>query len=190
MEARFIKSLTSPKIPGFEWQEPDDDGDRNSFRNILTEGCTILQITPGQEKSNAGADFVYTIGFYLNLLHPELFIVGVSGESAAKMMNDLFAYVESGNRIEDGHTWTYDLGKGDRKMVARLVPQERYLDYLGYGCWFYRSLLWKVEPIAEHKFPVLQLFWPDPAGLYPWDPGCDPRAVEIQTLVAQPESPG
>jgi hypothetical protein len=72
--------------------------------------------------------------------------------------------------------------------VARLVPQEYYFDYMRHGSWFYRSLLWKVDPIAEHKWPVLQLVWPDPNGLYPWDEGCDPRAREIQTLREVPSA--
>jgi len=187
MEAKFRDSLLSPKIAGFEWQEPDGEGDRNIYRDILTEGCTILVIEPDEHRPDLQSDFAYSIGFYLNLLHPEFLIMGASGNAAARLMNWLFASIESGKRIKENDTVTCDLGKGDRKLVARLVSQERYFDYLGYACWFYRSLLWKVPPVAEHKFPVLQLFWPDPAGLYPWEPGCDARAREIQTLVAQPE---
>ena len=41
MEAKFRDSLLSPKIAGFEWQEPDGEGGRNIYRDILTEGCTI-----------------------------------------------------------------------------------------------------------------------------------------------------
>jgi hypothetical protein len=103
------------------------------------------------------------------------------------MMNDLFHYVENGNRLKDGDTIRYDFGEGERTLVAKVFPQGRYSDYLGWGCWFYRSLFWKVAPIAEHKFPVLQLFWPDPNGLYPWQEGCHPKVMEVQTPIAIPE---
>jgi len=185
MGAKYIAAAKSPRIQGFEWQEPEDDYDRDVFRNILTHGCTILQILPDEQNPSLHHDFVYTIGFYLNLLHPEFLIMSVTAETAGPLLNRLFSDIEKGNQIDEGHTVTYDFGKGDRKLIARTVPQERYFDYLGYGCWFYRSLLWKEKPIAAHKFPVLQLFWPDPSGRYPWDPDCDPRAKRVQTLVKQ-----
>jgi hypothetical protein len=190
MEAKYKDSLTSPKVPAFEWQDPQDDGDRQMFRDILTDGCHIITVYPDGTTPEQSFDFAYSVGFYLNLLHPEFLIMGISSDSAGRVMNDLFAYIESGAKIAENHTLRYDLGKGEKRLVAKLVPQERYFDYLGHACWFYRSLLWKVEPLAEHKFPVLQLFWPDAAGLYPWDPGCDSRVKEIQTLVEQPESDG
>lgn len=40
--ARYLSSLKSPKLDSFEWQEPENDKDRSSFRDILTDGCTIL----------------------------------------------------------------------------------------------------------------------------------------------------
>jgi hypothetical protein len=157
------------------------------FRDILTHGCSVLTITPDEENPEPPYDFTYTLGFYLNLLHPEFLILGISPDVSVRLMNSLFAVIEAGDRFAENHTLRYNFGLGERKLVAKLVPQERYYDYLGYGCWFYRSPLWNVSPIAEHKFPVLQLVWPDPAGLYPWDPGCDPRVRDIQTLRAQPE---
>ncbi|HWB59514.1 MAG TPA: DUF4262 domain-containing protein [Chthoniobacteraceae bacterium] len=187
-QAKYKDSVKSPKIPGFVWQEPENDHDVKLYRDITVAGCTILVITPDSiEDPNPPYDFVYTVGFYLNLSHPEFFIKGVSGNCAGNMMNQLFAYVESGHKIEEGHTVRHDFGMGEKKLVAKLVPQEVYFDYLGWGCWFYRSLIWNVSPIAEHKFPVLQLFWPDPNGFYPWDANCNQKVREVQTLVPQPD---
>ena len=168
-------------MAGFEWQEPEDDKDRSSFNDILTQGCTILMIYD-DEAEGAPFDSIYTTGFYLNLQHPEFFIKGLLDSSAADIMNCLFRYVENGNRIGDGDTVRHDFGHGEKRLVAKRFPQERYDDYLGWGCWFYRSLRWKVEPVIEHKFPVLQLLWPDSKGLYPWEDGCDPRVVKAQSL--------
>lgn len=184
-EPRYIASLKSPPIKGFEWQDPEDDQDRGSFRSILTDGCTILMIHPDEAASGPPYDYVYTVGFFLNLQQPEFFIKGLLSNSAGRMMNDLFKYVEQGARIKEGDTLRYNFGEGEKKLVARYFPQRRYQDYLGWGCWFYRSLLWRQDPVGEHKFPVLQLFWPDRRGLYPWDADCDPKARAIQTPVQE-----
>jgi hypothetical protein len=185
VEPKYKSSLKCPLIPGFEWQVPDDDKDRASFRDTLTHGCTILMIHSDKATSGPPYDFIYTVGFFLNLKHPEFFIKGLLSERTGMMMNDLFSYVEQGHRIKDGDTLRYDFGEGEKKLVARPFPQHRYRDYLGWGCWFHRSLLWKQSPVGEHKFPVLQLFWPDRNGLYPWDAGCDPKTSEIQTPVQE-----
>ncbi|MDD5260924.1 MAG: DUF4262 domain-containing protein [Methylacidiphilales bacterium] len=180
MDARYKNSVTSPRIPGFVWQEPQDSRDLSIFRDITTHGCSVLQITPDDTNPDLPYDYCYSIGFYLNLGHAEFLVMGIT--NIGNMMNDLFSYVETGHSVADQHSIRYDLGRGEVQFKARPVPQERYFDYLGYGCWFYRSLLFKAPAVAAHKFPVLQLCWPDKNGYYPWEPACDPRARQIQTL--------
>ena len=45
--------------------------------------------------------------------------------------------------------------------------------FLGNAAWFYRS----------PDFPVLQCFWPDAQGRFPWDPACDPDWRQDQPLL-------
>jgi hypothetical protein len=182
--ARYLSSLKSPKLASFEWQEPEDDKDRSSFRDILTAGCTILMIHDDESAPAPPFGLIYTVGLYLNLGHPEFFIKGALDDSQANLMNSLFQYVEAGNKISDGDSVRHDFGNGEVRFVAKAFPQNRYFDYLGWGCWFYRSLLFKVSPVCEHKFPVLQLFWPDAVGKYPFEEGCDERVVKMQALDA------
>src|SRR6266446_4281163 len=104
MEPKYKTSITAPKLPGFEWQEPDGEKDLKNFKDIVTHGCTILMIYRDEAETGPPYDFVYTVGFYLNLQHPEFFIEGLLGVSAGDMMNSLFRYVESGHRIKDGDT--------------------------------------------------------------------------------------
>jgi Domain of unknown function (DUF4262) len=47
----------------------------------------------------------------------------------------------------------------------RMVNPTRYDGLLNYAIWYYKS----------SPFPVLQLVWPDQAGLFPWDEGFDER---------------
>lgn len=183
MEAKYQSSRTSPKIPGFEWQEAESKMDRDIFQDILTTGRSILAVAPdGSKNPGVTCDFAYSLGFYLNLAHPELLIMGISKDASGQLLNLLFAQVEAGEHYFEDQPLICDFGQGEKKLVPKFVPQERYENHLGYGCWFYRSLRWNTRPIAEHKFPVLQLFWPDAAGYYPWHPACDPQVRKMQTL--------
>ena len=58
----------------------------------------------------------------------------------------------------------------------RNVALDYYRDYLVWAIWYYNG-----EP-----FPVLQCFWPDRDGHYPWDPACAPGIVELQPFLFKP----
>lgn len=179
--ARYIDSLKNPRIPGFEWQEPEDDGDRKMFRDILEHGCQVLAIEPG----NNTPDFSYSVGLYLNFLHPEILIMGISSRACHKAINLIWREADAGKALKAGDERS-DLFDVPRPVRFVPVNQERYFDYLGYAAWFYRSLLYRVEPPMEHKFPVPQALWPDKNLFYPDNPRCDQKVRDVQTLRAQP----
>jgi hypothetical protein len=181
-DARYIASLIKPRIPGFEWQDPQDEGDRKMFRDILEHGCQIIGIEP----DHLFSDYSFSVGLYLNFLHPEILFMGVSMDACAKAINRLCAEADGGEMLRAGDL-RVDLFDEARFVRFVPVPQERYFDYLGTACWFYRSLLFK-PPVGEHKFPVLQGVWPDPEGHYPDDPRCMSEVRKAQTLVPIPET--
>lgn len=41
----------------------------------------------------------------------------------------------------------------------------------------------QAERFYGRVVPVIQLVWPDPTGLFPWQPGCDARMAAIQSQV-------
>jgi hypothetical protein len=49
----------------------------------------------------------------------------------------------------------------DFGCVLRPVLEKWYGPFLGMAGWYYR----------RRPFPVLQCFWPDPQGRYPWEAG-------------------
>jgi hypothetical protein len=63
------------------------------------------------------------------------------------------------------------LSQGPHYLVRPLHQQRAQVDpsrhngLVNYAIWYYRS----------SPFPVLQLVWPDPAGLFPWEDGFDER---------------
>ena len=183
MTARYMDSLKNPRIPGFEWQEPQDDGDRKMFRDILDHGCQVLAIQPGKNSP----DFSYSVGLYLNFLHPEILIMGMSSQACHKAINQICREADAGKIVKAGEQRS-DLFEVPRPVRFVPVDKKRYSDYLGYAVWFYRSLLYRVEPRMEHKFPVLQVMWPDKNLIYPDNPKCDQIVRDVQTLRAQPSA--
>lgn len=173
---RYIASLKSPRVPGFSWQDPDDEGDRKCFRDILEYGCHILTI----DDQPATAVFSYSIGFYLNHLHPEIFAIGISRVLGGDLINRLLRDVQDGRQFREDET-IENLFSDGRPGLLKAFPKDRYPDFLGYGCWFYRSLTFQ-PPMMEFKFPVLRVVWPDKEGRYPFEDGCHPAVVAAQRL--------
>jgi hypothetical protein len=56
------------------------------------------------------------------------------------------------------------------------VHTNHYRDYVGYALWFYE----------EDPFPLLQCFWSDEEGRFPWEEGCSEYAREAQPLLYLP----
>jgi hypothetical protein len=181
MTARYIESLKNPRIPGFEWQEPEDEADRKMFRDILEYGCQVIAIEPGKNSP----DFSFSVGLYLNFLHPEILIMGISSQACHKAINLICEEAAAGKIIRAGDERS-DLFEVRRPVRFAPVDKNRYFDYLGYAAWFYRSLLLRVPPPMEHKFPVFQALWPDKSLLYPDNPQCDENVRRAQTMFPIP----
>jgi len=174
--AKYLVSLREPRIAGFQWQDPEDDHDRKIFRDVLEHGCHIVGIddAPGQSL------YCFSIGFYLNLAHPEFLVMGLDSSVAAQMINHAFSMVEGGHQFSEGER-IRDSFPENREGVVKPFLKKFYFAYLGYACWFYRSLMF-LPPAIEPKFPVYQIFWPDKEGRYPFDQGCHPAVVRAQAV--------
>jgi hypothetical protein len=183
MTPRYIDSLKNPKIPGFRWQDPEDESDRKMFRDILEHGCQIAAIEAGPNTP----DFCYSVGLYLNFLHSEILIMGLPHQSCAKAINQICRETAEGKKVAEGDVRS-DLFESGRPVRFIKVPQEYYIDNLGYAHWFYRSLFFQ-PPAIEQKFPVLQALWPDKEMRYPDDPNCNPKVKAAQTLTTKPYKP-
>ena len=57
------------------------------------------------------------------------------------------------------------------------VAERHHAEYVGYAMWHRR----RVGRIGTLQ--VLQLIWPDKAGLFPDEAGCNPKVVELQPLL-------
>ena len=176
--ARYIDSLKNPRIPGFVWQDPENDDDSKMFRDILEFGFQTIQI----EAEEGSAEYSFSVGLYLNFLHPEILIMGVSGDVCHRAIHRICSQVTSGSIINAGDERS-DLFDLAYPVRFASVDEKFYFDYIGYAAWFYRSTLFKAPRVGQHKFPVLQALWADKNGFYPDDPRCDETARRVQTLV-------
>ncbi|MEP6669878.1 MAG: DUF4262 domain-containing protein [Chthoniobacter sp.] len=171
----------SPRIAGFRWLTPQDPLDERIYREILADGCAILSFNG----SPTAPEFTYSVGLYLNFLHPEVLLMGLHPDTAAGIIARLRDEADRGLMMEAGSVRT-DLFEDGRPVRFIPAPQERYLDYLGRNCSFYFSLFVPSIPVPDFHFPVLQGIWPDRQGRFPDEPDCDPRFAAIHRLTPQP----
>jgi hypothetical protein len=120
----------------------------------------------------AGGDgepaFAYSMGLYENFLHPELIIFGLDLDVMHRLIDDAAKRIRRGHRYEEGRR--YDDLLQVYPCEFRKVDPSRHNGLVNWAIWYYQSL----------PFPVVQLVWPDPAGLFPWEAGFDERYRERQ----------
>ncbi|GBD48028.1 DUF4262 domain-containing protein [Methylopila sp. Yamaguchi] len=105
--------------------------------------------------------FSFSTGFWLSVNQPEILIFGMRSDVAHDVLWDLFRRAGQGETLPVGrHT-----DQVFANVPACLFPidRRRYAEYLGWSRWFY----------CGDDFPCLQLVWPDPSGLFPWEQGFD-----------------
>ncbi len=78
-----------------------------------------------------------------------------------RLINDAGKRIREGNGYEESLRYD-DLVEG-YECEFRTVNPSHYDGLLNYGNWYYKGA----------PYPVLQLIWPDPAGLFPWEDGFD-----------------
>lgn len=184
-QPRYIQSLHQPRIEGFRWVSPQDELDERIYREVLSEGCSILSFS----SCATAPEFTYSVGLYLNFLHPEILLMGLHPETARGIIAKIRDEADRGLMLT-AESVRHDLFEDRRPVRFRAVPQERYLDYLGRNCNLYYTLFLRPDLRPDDSdvfgFPVLQAIWPDRAGRFPDDPECDPRFVALHELVDQP----
>lgn len=115
-----------------------------------------------------GETFVYTTGL-TGGDHPELVIAGLPPEAAHDVLAAAVGLVKSGTPLTPGRDFE-DIVTG-YPVRFRDVDQDRCKHPLSVTTRFY-----------GRRVPALQLVWPDPHGLFPGEPGCDPASAEMQDI--------
>ena len=151
--------------------------DQDFLKNIDEFGWHVLGVVPCN--GDEGHAWSYSTGLFYHHKHPEIVVFNEPANLRLSMINAI------GDRVKTGETFAP--GKFYADIVSTFYVQFRpmhpthYWDWLNFACWLYDN--------DENSFPVLQCFYPDMQGKFPWEPGCEQWAIDQQPLHDQPKKP-
>ena len=145
-----------------------DPSETKILQDIDRHGWSLLMINGDPH----GAGFVYSIGMMHTLKHPEIIMFGLNINLMAQLINTIGDDIRAGRRFESVGLYE-DLLKG---YACKCVPvaEKYHSEYLGYAMW-HRRHVGKIGTLQ-----AVQCLWPDKAGLFPDEPGCNPDVVKLQ----------
>jgi hypothetical protein len=144
--------------------------DLKILTDIGSVGWHVLGVFP--QNNESGSDWAFSIGLFHSLSHPEVVLIGLPLKTCMEVVNDIGVQIKAGKRFEAGDDHS-DILSDPYRCAFREVHASHYQDYVGYAMWFYES----------GPFPLLQCFWPDRDGRFPWDADCDETVMSAQPLL-------
>ena len=136
-------------------------------------GWAVTKVAP--RVGDQGECFAYSTGLFLRFGQPEIIMFGLPLDDMHRMLNIIGAQMREGLRFESGRDFPDILDKYPCQF--RIVDPTQYREHVGWSIWFYENL----------EFPVLQCFWPDKNGFFPWQAECSPRVRELQAFLFLPK---
>ncbi|TYK45952.1 DUF4262 domain-containing protein [Actinomadura decatromicini] len=142
-----------------------DYGDRDKLDNFqlrtivhITEYGWSVVLVPSDD---AGPGWAYTIGLWHSHRSPELAMCGGDVYEMEESLNALGRHAAEGRAPADGER--RDGVVRGQPAAFREVDPRWYDGLFGGAVAFYR----------RPPLPMLQVVWPNPEGLYPWQPGTE-----------------
>ena len=136
----------------------------------------VMSVAPRIDEE--GESFSYSTGLYMRFKHPEIILFGLDRDTSQHIINDIGKTIEAGNTYELDRDYA-DMFAHEVKCRFRPVLPAHYKEYVGWSLWFYE----------QQPFPLVQCFWPDKDGHYPWEKECHPEVASCQPLLyLQPRS--
>ncbi len=162
---------------GFRYPRPEDEQDKQLLARIERQGWHHLSV----DGAAGEPGYAFTLGHFLKRDHPELIVVGLKDTLASRLLDSAAVGITGlGRRLRPFQVYG-DIADG-LEVVFLPVALPAYNEYLGYANWFYADL--------PAPYPALQMVWPDPNGVFPWQPGYDARFRRAQPLLGEaPEGP-
>jgi hypothetical protein len=146
------------------------DGDKSVLQRREEHGWFVNMIMGDSDRPG----FAYSFGLYQEFQHPEIIVFGLDSEIMHDIINNAGDEIRKGARYCAGDV-TGELLEG-YNCAFRGVNALQYRETCSWAFWFYGNL----------DFPVLQLFWPDKRGRFPWDEGFTESMRELQPDLSQP----
>ncbi|MGW5689051.1 DUF4262 domain-containing protein [Nonomuraea sp. NPDC003754] len=135
-----------------------------TIEKVQEHGWQVVMI-PHDEH---GPGWAFTIGLWHHYRSPELAMFGLDIHDMQTCLNALGDKVAAGLTLEAGQEW-HDIV--DRHPVAlKAVDHRWHRAFFGTAIDFYQ----------RPPFPFLQVVWPAPDGVFPWQPEGDDRYRDHQ----------
>lgn len=124
--------------------------------------------------NDANPPFLYTIGLTTKLDHPELILFGLPDHAASAIATTMIQLIRGGKSFEKPGVYR-DVLENGFAIGTRVVDPSQHQFYVGYAMGYLRRLS------RSEDLRVLQVFWPDRFGKFPFESGCS-----YQTWASQP----
>jgi hypothetical protein len=141
--------------------------------DIQTHGWHVTGVFPTEGET--GPNWAFSIGLFHSFCHPEVIVLHPKLDICMSLVNAIGQQVKTGKRYEATVAYS-DILNDPYKCTFRLVQRSHYRNYLGSALWFYE----------DDPFPTLQCLWPDKAGKFPWDDGCNAFVKDSQPPLFAP----
>ena len=115
--------------------------------------------------------FGYTVGL-AGVGHPEFIVFGLSPRTRHGLLQWFAQCVVAARRFVHGERYSDVVP--DSEFAVRRVHERHFADHVGYAMWYHRV------SDSQGELEVLQIVWPDEAGLFPWESDFDQRFASAQ----------
>ena len=118
--------------------------------------------------------FTYSAGFEQSYDRAEAIVFGLGYGVMASMINRLGDHYRDGLAPEDGLRVGGILN--NFKVILRTIPSD-HIDRE-----YFNSAMWLQNRAGGELRRAVQIVWPcDQTGLFPWEAGCPPDVIQLQT---------
>ncbi|HEX7131195.1 MAG TPA: DUF4262 domain-containing protein [Iamia sp.] len=161
---------------------PDRDmSHRDKIEFMLEREGWALDAVPARTDTDPPIPrYAYTVGFDDRFGFPELCLFGLAPVACRGLFGLVADALAGGTELPVGAPF---IGLLDGGQPCALLPVDA------------PSCVGMFPSLAEHRrlagaaeddFRMVQLAWPDPAGVLPWEPGFAPDLAPVQLLLADP----
>jgi hypothetical protein len=144
-----------------------NDRDRRVAATVTEHGWNVMGVF-GDERTSGWA---YSIGLWHTLGSPEIAIFGLDLDPMMEIVNIVGGRARDGLALAEGQRQSGVVKGFD--ILLRPVSHSWYRDFFGAAIDFYQ----------RPPLPMLQVIWPDKAGLFPGEPGADQELADLQPML-------
>jgi hypothetical protein len=141
-----------------------DDHERHFVAKVRQHGWFATDVFADGE----GPGFTYTTGFWHGRKVPEIIVFSLPPDIAHDVLWDVYRGVSTGMAFPAEQRLSTIFANVEGVLLP--VSRQFYPDFLGWSRWFYGGDDW----------PCLQLLWPDPNGIFPWQAEHEERYANRQ----------